>query len=333
LPCQAFTDPDGRFSFRIGDLTVQASLQAGISFSGVEIFTHLNGLTAGSTAGGAQFAASAAGTIVGIATVAMAIGACVEGFFDLMDASVTKLVDRVMGGRTLTARGAGSKTRESPNKIDNQLFEDNYSRLFEYLRKNNDGYKKMLDKYFDPKEDKFYYTIGTDASNIPEPEEGEGSYGGYTSYDYTFNESGEKGNEIYTITSAKARSDFDPDGKSGDLTIWHVYIMIHEAGHAAEVFELNKWHKKRIFLPSHGRFMHLQKKLMDALVEVNLDLNLDLSSYDLEVLLYSGATRTIEFKHFIAREAAANKTNLEIEMAKFKRRKSELFQIKIVLPK
>jgi hypothetical protein len=76
---------------------VQASLQAGISFSGVEIFTHLNGLTAGSTAGGAQFAASAAGTIVGIATVAMAIGACVEGFFDLMDASVTKLVDRVMG--------------------------------------------------------------------------------------------------------------------------------------------------------------------------------------------------------------------------------------------
>jgi hypothetical protein len=76
---------------------VQASLQAGISFSGVEIFTHLNGLTAGSTAGGAQFAASAAGTIVGIATVAMAIGACVEGFFDLMDASVTGVVDEGLG--------------------------------------------------------------------------------------------------------------------------------------------------------------------------------------------------------------------------------------------
>jgi hypothetical protein len=59
---------------------VQASLQAGISFSGVEIFTHLNGLTAGSTAGGAQFAASAAGTIVGIATVAVAIGSCVEEY-------------------------------------------------------------------------------------------------------------------------------------------------------------------------------------------------------------------------------------------------------------
>jgi hypothetical protein len=84
---------------------VQASLQAGISFSGVEIFTHLNGLTAGSTAGGAQFAASAAGTIVGIATVAVAIGACVEGFFDLMDASVTGVVDRVMGNGNNKLRG------------------------------------------------------------------------------------------------------------------------------------------------------------------------------------------------------------------------------------
>jgi RHS repeat-associated protein len=103
-----FTDPDGRFSFRIGDLTVQASLQAGISFTGVEIFTHLNGLTAGSTMSGAQFAAGAIGTAVGVLTVGMAIGACVEGYADLMDASVTGVVDEGMGkalANSLAAKG------------------------------------------------------------------------------------------------------------------------------------------------------------------------------------------------------------------------------------
>jgi hypothetical protein len=43
----------------------------------------------------------------------MAIGACVEGFFDLMDASVTKLVDRVMGNNNIVYSSNGPTAREA----------------------------------------------------------------------------------------------------------------------------------------------------------------------------------------------------------------------------
>jgi hypothetical protein len=76
---------------------VQASLQAGISFNGVEILTHLNGLSAGGTMSGAQFAASAAGTAIGVLTGGVALGDCVEDYADLMDASMMGVVDREIG--------------------------------------------------------------------------------------------------------------------------------------------------------------------------------------------------------------------------------------------
>jgi len=89
-----FTDPDGRFSLRIGDMIVQATVQLGISISQVDVFAQISNVTIGSTFSGTQFAAGAAGAISGALTVATAIGGCIEGYRDVMQASVTKVVDK-----------------------------------------------------------------------------------------------------------------------------------------------------------------------------------------------------------------------------------------------
>jgi RHS repeat-associated protein len=89
-----FTDPDGRFSMRIGDMIVQATVQLAISISQVDIFTQISNVTIGGTLNGAQFAAGASGAISGVLTVAMAIGGCIEGYRDIMQASISKVVDK-----------------------------------------------------------------------------------------------------------------------------------------------------------------------------------------------------------------------------------------------
>jgi RHS repeat-associated protein len=92
-----FTDPDGRFSMRIGDMIVQATVQLAISISQVDVFAQISNVTIGGTLNGAQFAAGASGAISGVLTVAMAIGGCIEGYKDIMQASMSKIVDKVMG--------------------------------------------------------------------------------------------------------------------------------------------------------------------------------------------------------------------------------------------
>jgi hypothetical protein len=94
---------------RIGDMIVQATVQLAISISQVDVFAQISNVTIGGTLNGAQFAAGASGAISGALTVAMAIGGCIEGYKDIMQASMSKIVDKVMG------RGASSATAGSGN--------------------------------------------------------------------------------------------------------------------------------------------------------------------------------------------------------------------------
>jgi RHS repeat-associated protein len=121
-----FTDPDGRFSMRIGDMIVQATVQLAISISQVDIFAQISNVTIGGTLNGAQFAAGASGAISGALTVAMAICGCIEGYRDIMQASISKIVDKVMGRGARSHLASSSAnintTDQAPESLDNVVY-------------------------------------------------------------------------------------------------------------------------------------------------------------------------------------------------------------------
>ena len=104
-------------------MIVQATVQLGISISQVDVFAQISNVTIGSTFSGTQFAAGAAGAISGALTVATAIGGCIEGYRDVMQASVTKIVDKVMGK---SARSATAGSNSNNNGIDQKAVEVTY---------------------------------------------------------------------------------------------------------------------------------------------------------------------------------------------------------------
>ena len=203
----------------------------------------------------------------------------------------------------------------------------NYETVNDYLIASNLAYKKMLRGFADKDNKNFILNFGTNDNVIPK------GMGGVTYYSRgTITKTVNSKRQTNTV-SAISTSDFVSTGSHNELTIWHLYIVVHEATHAAEVFESATWNMNYENRRQHNSYTNIREKNISVWNELNTDLNLGLTNEDIGILSFSGAEESKAFNTYLTEKSNKNCTTVEQERAIFEERIVELFNTKVSLEK
>jgi RHS repeat-associated protein len=189
-----------------------------------------------------------------------------------------------------------------------------YGLTHDYLMNNNSGYKSLLGKFvFD---NKFNLSLGTDDSKVNQ------GAGASTNYKTKWNPS------TKVITSAESESNFNSEEGRKDVTLWHFYIVVHEAGHTAEA--LNSALSLRN--ANHNGHSDQLPQLISVFKELSDELKIGLSDTQIKELSLFGSEDSGKFKNYISDLSKTNKTSVEDETLEYNARIENILSIKIKLP-
>jgi|GEM_PF-5156609 len=199
----------------------------------------------------------------------------------------------------------------------------NYFKAYQYLCNSNTVYKQLITKYENNK--KFNLQLGTDDTKVSS------GAGATTSYKYNYSCSDNTCKKRIATTSIEASSHFMSSESSGDVKLWHFYILVHEATHSFEPTDpytpdLNN-------NSDHGAFEAFLSKTIGAFTELSKDLNLGWTDEQIKEVALFGAEETATFKKYIEEKAKANGTKVEEEKAKYETRVNDLLSKTIEIPK
>ena len=190
-----------------------------------------------------------------------------------------------------------------------------YAAVHDDLLKNNSSYKKICSRFASTK--KFNLYLNCNEGVIPDGKEG------YTKYSYKYEKKGAP--NIYpgitvVITEATSTETFDPQKAQEEVSLWHFYIVIHEMIHSYESLDYSIAQNNM----NHNGFMDLIGCQKDIWNNLNSDLELGLTSSQIEELCMYGAEESSYFKKYITNTAFVNGTSKEQEIDNYHQRVKDL---------
>jgi RHS repeat-associated protein len=200
----------------------------------------------------------------------------------------------------------------------------NYELVYKYLLKTVSAFDILLGKFSDNSNENYILYLATEDEDKIYNNAGAVTQNSIRTEQIT-------DNEIVKTEMISANSDtkFINSRNADELTLWHLYIVIHEATHTAELFSPSSLDLS--YSKNHNAYTQMRDKNINVWNLINKNLELNLSNEDIEILSFAGAETSEDFKNYILEKANVNGTNLEYETNTYNERKNELYKMEITL--
>ena len=206
--------------------------------------------------------------------------------------------------------------------VPNENFKGtNYEKIFNFLTSNVNTFTVLLEKFVDINNHIYKLNLET-VDDMELGGKGGSTINTYQGYSYKDN-----GVSVIEFTEVNSHSKFMNSRTNDELTIWHMYLVVHEATHSAEIFSTLIPSKNN----SHENYISIRNKNIEVWNEINKKLDLKISEKDINILSFAGAEDTEAFANYIKEQATSNGTTIKFERNKYEDRKQELFEIEIPL--